>query len=168
MRGARLARVAILGAVLGAGGCSLVLDFSDRQDAGGGNPRCDTFEPNDVAAGAPQLAPGTNELALCGDDIDFFTLVVAADQDVILMTSSTAPIDLELALLQGANAVQISDAANSADEVIERSADLANRLDPGEYTIRVQPVPAGQQGDYDLILETGFDQADAGVDASGT
>jgi len=143
-----------------------VLDFSEQQDASSNNPRCDTFEPNEVAAGAPQLAPGTNELALCGaTDIDFFTLTVVADQDVTLMTTG-GDFNIELALLEGGNQIQVSDAVGSA-EIIERTLAAGTRLVPGEYSVRVQSVPPGQEGDYDLTLTTALDvPPDAGVDGS--
>jgi hypothetical protein len=91
---------------------------------------------------------------------------VVADQDLILATTSGDSINLELALLMGGNALQISDGPG-AEETIERSEAMANRLDPGTYSVRVQTVPAGQEGDYDLVLMTDVDMPlDAGVDGS--
>lgn len=155
-----------IAALLGSSGCSLVLDFSERADAGGGNPRCEAGEPNDVANNAPLLAQGRSELSLCGDDIDFFTLEVVEGVDVTMTTTADSSINLELALFFGANTIQVSDAAGPA-ELIERTEALGNRLEPGEYKVRVQSVPAGQEGDYDLVLDIGTDAPpDAGVDGS--
>ena len=160
-----LSAVAALALTSGAG-CSLVLDFSERPDSGVDNPRCDAGEPNDLAASAPILAEGTNQLALCGDnDVDFFTLEVTGPADISLRTSSTESINLELALFSGATTIAVSDAPGSS-ETIERTEARGNLLEPGEYKIRVQSVPAGQQGDYDLVLETVVEMIDAGVDAS--
>lgn len=160
------ATVAGIAALVSASGCSLVLDFSERSDAGVDNPRCEASEPNDLANNAPLLAQGTNQLALCGDDIDFFTLEVAADTDVTLSTTAPSDINLELTLFFGATTLQVSDAAGP-DELIERTEAGNNRLEPGEYRVRVQSVPAGQEGDYDLVLDTSGDMPpDAGVDAS--
>lgn len=157
---------ASIAALLGiaSSGCSLVLDFSERADAGVA-PRCAASEPNETAATAPLLAQGTNELALCGDDIDFFTLDLAANTDLVITTSSTSDVNLELSLFLGTNTIQVSDAEGPA-EVIERTNAMDNRLEAGEYKIRVQSVPAGQEGDYDLVLELTGDLMDAGVDAS--
>jgi hypothetical protein len=161
------ARVAICVAAMCAGGCSLVLDFSDRQDAGFANPRCEILEPNETADTATPLAQGTNALAFCGDsDVDFFSLQVLADQDVVIATTSDAGLELELALLLGAATVQVSDAPGAA-ELIERTEALGNQLDPGDYRVRVQTIPPGQEGDYDLVLMSEVDASlDAGVDGS--
>lgn len=146
---------------LGAGGCSLILDFSEGRDAGSQNPRCTALEPNDSAAAAAPIDAGTFELSLCGDDVDFFRVTLGAGEDLILSTSSDADIDLSLSLLQGGAVIDTSNGAGAA-ETIERSEAMGNRLDPGDYDVEVE----GPEGDYDLAVEIIAAPQDAGVDGS--
>lgn len=146
---------------LGAGGCSLLLDFSESRDAGSGNPRCDALEPNDSAAAAKPVEAGSFELALCGDDVDFFRVTVGAGEDLTVSITSDADIDLSLSLLQAGSVIDTSNGAGAA-ETIERSEAMGNRLDAGDYDVEVE----GPEGNYDLTVDIVAAPQDAGVDGS--
>lgn len=157
-----LSRVWITGGLIASlASCSLVLDFSNTGDDG--DPRCTELEPNESTAAAAAVGPGVYELALCGEDIDVFRVAVAGTEDLVVTTTSSADLEIELALLEGEAVIDTSDAPG-ASEVIERSGAMGNRLAAGEYHLRVQG-PAGVEGEYDLEIVLTAASLDAGVDA---
>jgi hypothetical protein len=170
-RPASCAPLGLLVAVLFASGCSLILDFSDKADAGpnsdadvvdagpvgdGGDP-CAAFEPNDALAEAYPIEPGTySPLAICpsGDD-DYFSFVLAEARDMVveaLFDNQGGAGDLEMRLYNSLGEI-IANSQNFEDnERIERSLAQSNQLQPGTYIVQMYGFNGTVQNDYVLTL----------------
>ncbi len=170
--GSRKALLGFLLAVLATGpGCSLILDFSDKADAGpetdaevvdagpvgdGGDP-CAAYEPNDELAQAYPIEPGTySPLAICpaGDD-DYFSFVLDSPRDMVvdaLFDNKDGAGDLEMRLYDS-NGEVIDSSENFTDnEHIERSLAQSNQLVAGTYIVQVWGYNGTVQNDYELVL----------------
>ena len=149
-------------------GCSLLLDFSEIPDAAPEpNPNCDLSEPNDSLAEAITIPAGTTTAALCGADIDFYEIVIGSRDDLEITTTGTAPLDLELQLLENGEVVDTSDGPGSG-EAISRTDALGNRLGAGSYNLRIaagsQAAEGEGEGDYSVTITiTTGSFLDAGV-----
>jgi hypothetical protein len=166
-----------LGGLLCAG-CSLVLDFGDRSDAGefdaappiDADPTtpdavdlCASFEPNGDISEAAMIVPGTYQAAICpAGDRDFFRFSVPDDADVVIevaFDNMAGAGDLDLRLYDPEGTV-IDISAGFLDlERIERSAAQGNRLAAGEYTAEVYGAAQSVQNDYTLTLAITVDDS---------
>jgi len=92
--------VAAIGSTAGAG-CSFVLDWDVKPDAGLDPVACAFKEPNDSFAAAQLLTPGeTGPAAICvGGDLDFYRFNVPADPLTVTISvtfDSAQDLDLNL------------------------------------------------------------------------
>ena len=160
------------GVAVAAMGCSLILDFSDSTDAGPdtddaglfdafGNgdapPPCDAFEPNNDISSPTVIPPGTHPaLAICpGGDRDFYRFSVEAGQDMIVeirFDNMGGAGDLEMRLYDGAGAQEAVSMTFDDNEIIERTAAMANQLPADDYTAEIFGNQASVQNEYTLLL----------------
>ncbi len=152
-------------------GCSLLLDFSEKADAGsgedanaidagpvgdGGDP-CTAYEPNDALAEAIAIEPGTYEpLAICpaGDD-DYFSFVVGDNQDMVveaLFSNQGGAGDLEMRLYNSSGEVVDRSETFNDNERIERSLAGSNQLLAGTYIVQMYGFNDTTENTYSLVL----------------
>jgi hypothetical protein len=154
-----------------AGGCSLLLDFSESSpedpiDGGvadaapngdGGDP-CAAFEPNDSLAMAHVLTdPGTYEpVGICpSGDRDFFRFTVDGIQDTVVeaLFTNAPQMDLEMRLYDGTGMVVDRSETFDSNERIERSTAMANTLAAGTYFAEVFGFGNSDTNTYTFVLE---------------
>lgn len=177
-RGRFAAGLALLGvAALATGSCSLVLDFSARDDAGpedsgvfdANEAACSMFEPNDDLAEASQIDPGTYTLGICeGGDEDYFRIDLAEQQDLVVeirFDTSGDGGDLDLRLYRASDGMVVDSSSTFADfERIEHTAAMQNQLPAGGYIIEVSGQVGTEVNTYTLELSiTEGAPADAGA-----
>jgi hypothetical protein len=153
-------------AVIGGGGCTAVLDFDWKQDAGPPAPDADhtpdapplgpdSFEPNEGHTGAPLITPGTiPDLSIFpATDVDFFQFTTVDMRDVTVEAQfqyTDGDLDLfvyrfDTGLMQ---LVEIARSTNfSSDEALTITA-----LGPGDYWIKVQSFDNVFTNTYTLVL----------------
>lgn len=149
--------------LLGASGCSLVLDFDPLPDAAPidapvTDAQCMAFEPNDEPATATAIEPGELMAAICATgESDYYKLTVAADQRLsvaITFANRGGAGDLDLRLLSGDGAIAFDDSKTTADreEVTCPGGTRCpnNSLPAGTYLVQVVGAMASVQGPYTL------------------
>jgi len=152
-------------------GCSLLLDFSEKADAGpggdadvvdagpigdGGDP-CNAFEPNDTLSAAVGIEPGTYEpLAICPvGDHDYFSFEIGDNQDVVVeafFSNEGGAGDLEMRLYNSSGEVVARSESFSDNERIERSLAASNQLLAGTYLIEMYGFHDTTENEYSLVL----------------
>ena len=136
------------------------------------DPLCLAFEPNDAPANAASVTAGVPQsAALCGaGDIDLYSITIEPLDDLIVTTMSTTT-NLQVALIDGASTVDVSDAIDG-NETIVRSQELGNGLVEGTYLIAIQASTqntGAKEGAYMLVVTISGNeppQLDAGPDAA--
>ena len=138
------------------GGCSLILDFSEIQDAGpsddGGN-LCEAFEPNNEVNEAAAI--GTDEIsaAICiADplDVDYYQFEAPGAQDVTVvlsMTDGTGPRSLGLRVLDNFGAV-----VGESDTFMTEETVVGTALTAGTYVVEVSGTAPGNSNEYRLSV----------------
>ena len=154
--------VALASGLLLAGGCSLLLDFSPAGDSGprddgggdgGAVANCAVGEPNDTVDTAGAVTDDV-AAAICGDGPDFWSFAVTGVEDVtIALTFTAGANDLEMQLQSMAGEVLTISTGTDADEQIEQSAALGNRLEAGTYVIEVLGREDTAMNDYQLTVD---------------
>jgi len=148
---------------LSGAGCSLILDFSEKQsDAGppdalvppdGGG--CGNLEPNESLAQAMPITPGSYELGICtpGDN-DYFEITLGDAQDLLVRIDfvNAAMKDLEMRLYDSLGAVIDRSETFNDFEQIERSLAMSNQLAAGTYFVQVFGFNNSNTNDYTLTL----------------
>jgi hypothetical protein len=146
-----------------AAGCSLILDFAPAGDGGssddagasdGSAPAgCAEGEPNDTAD-APVALDGSIDAAVCGDGPDYWSFEVDGTEDVVAeLTFTAGESDLEMQLVSSPDGEVLTiSTGTDADERIEQSAALGNRLAAGTYAIAVLGRPDTAQNAYHLAV----------------
>jgi hypothetical protein len=155
--------------VLWAGGCSLLLDFSDQaipEDAGPDAPfvaaDCAYKEPDDTVGTAAMIAPSdTGPAAICPgavEDHDFyrFTVPAAATRVEIRVDAVFRPGgDLDLRLYDGTGATVIAESHGFSDEeriACPGSVPACPALAAGDYVFEVFPAVTGAVNRYTFTL----------------
>ena len=154
--------------VLGAGGCSLLLDFSDQaapKDASPDAPfdaaDCAYKEPDDsLAAAAAITASDTGPAAICPgatEDHDFYRFTVPAGAtraEIRVDTVSRPGGDLDLLLYDGAGTVLAQSHSFSDEEriVCPGSVPACPALAAGDYVFEVLPAVTGAVNRYTFTL----------------
>jgi len=168
---------------LSLGGCSLVLDFSEQDDAGpidatlfdgpDAPDPCTLFEPNDMISDAVQIDPGNYGLGICpAGESDFLRFTVGANADVtirISFSNTDGGGDLDLRLFDASDgAVVVVSEGFGDEELISRTVAGGNALAAGDYIIQIFPFSVMIQNNYLLELTIVEDMTpDAGIpDAS--
>lgn len=146
----------------GASGCQLLLDFSELADGGppddgasaDASALCATDEPNDSFDMATATTTGAIGAICGGGDRDLYKFTVDGSQDVTLVLNFTAgaDTDLELDLVDSTGAVLTVSTGLDADERIEQSAALGNRLAAGDYAAEIVGRSATVSNEYELIV----------------
>lgn len=160
----------LLGAsLLGLGSCTAILDFSEPIDttdasaaidavaaAPDGSPAiCSTFEPNETIEESMPITEMGVVSAICGQtDSDVFSFSVGASNDVIITLSLTGDSgdDIDLQLLNDANAVIVDSTGSSNTEQINRTSAMGTLLTSGTYHIAVKPVTVSSLVNYTISL----------------
>jgi hypothetical protein len=155
--------------VLLAGGCSLLLDFSDQaipKDAALDGPfdaaECAYKEPDDTALAAAMIAPSdTGPAAICPgavEDHDFyrFTVPAATARVEIRVDAVFRPGgDLDLRLYDGAGATVLAESLGFSDEeriTCPGSVPACPALAAGDYVFEVFPAVTGAVNRYTFAL----------------
>jgi len=171
-----LARAAALVLVAAAGGCSLILDFSDPPDAGPPDSAvdeqsCMAYEPNDTPAEAPVVTAGDYAAAVCGNaETDYFRFSVDGAQAVLARITfdnrgGAGDIDLRLLSGDGSSTIDESRTSNDTEEVMCPGGTFCTGLLPaGDYLLQVFGFSAAVESAYTLHVEIGAPAVDAGVD----
>jgi hypothetical protein len=161
--GRALAALVWIALALASSGCQLLLDFSELSDGGpsgdGSVPAdasvlCAANEPNETFEMATATTSGALG-AVCGDgDRDFYGFTVDGNQDVELVVTFTAgaETDLELNLVDATGTVLTVSTGLDADERIEQSMALGNRLAAGDYAAEVFGRSESVSNEYELIV----------------
>jgi hypothetical protein len=153
---------------LGAGGCSLLLDFSDQAvptdaspDAPFDGAECAYKEPDDSIAAAAMIAPSdTGPAAICPgatEDHDFYRFTVRAASTRVEIRVDTVfrpGGDLDLRLYDGAGAA-IAQSHSFSDEeriVCPGSVPACPALAAGDYVFEVLPAVTGAVNRYTFTL----------------
>ena len=155
-----LAGIALLAA---SSGCQLLLDFSELADGGptddsaasaDASALCATGEPNDTFETATAVTTGALGAVCGGGDLDFYGFTVDGNQDLELVLNFTAgaETDLELNLVDSTGAVLTVSTGLDADERIEQSEALGNRLAAGDYAAEVFGRSETVTNEYELIV----------------
>jgi hypothetical protein len=164
--GAGIAGLALLA------GCQLLVDFAPLADGGapadsGSEPidaavadaggACDELEPNGSQGEAPEIEPGSFQVAICpAGDVDFYGFGLDGKQDLIVeVTFEAGADDIEMELLDAEGDVVTISTGVDGDERIERSPQVTGRLPAGSYAVRVFGREAAVQNDYQLVLMRG-------------
>jgi hypothetical protein len=155
--------------LLGLGGCTLILDFSEPvrvSDAGPGDDAgaaidaalpCDLDEPNDAIDEATPVTSDAVASALCpAGDVDVYGFTLDTPVDVVAVLTFDAADDLDLILVDAdGNALTVSN-GTGGEERIERSTALANLLPAGDYGVEVVAADdAGGVAGYTLDVAIG-------------
>jgi hypothetical protein len=157
----------VLGLLLGASGCSLVLDFSGSAkpaiDAPFNDAECAFQEPNDSATTATALAlTDVGPAAICSttmgvDDHDFYKITITANTmlsaQITFLTSTTGDLDLKLS--DSVGTVLSSSRGFDNDELIVcpgATPPCAGPLPAGDYILEVFPASPGMANRYDIAL----------------
>ncbi|MBX3160739.1 MAG: PPC domain-containing protein [Deltaproteobacteria bacterium] len=153
-----------------AGGCSLVLDFSESaipKDAGIDAPfsqeECDYKEPNDSAETAAVLVPGdVGPAAICStggtDDHDFYRVTVPANTAsvtfrITFVNRPTGDLDLRLLDKTGGTVLARSTGFGNFEEITCPGASpVCAALAPDDYVFEVFPALTGSVNRYDIAL----------------
>jgi hypothetical protein len=164
-RAARFGVVAFawIALVLASSGCQLLLDFSELSDGGpsddGSVPAdasalCAANEPNDAFDMATAVTSGALGAVCGGGDRDFYGFTVDGAQDLEVVVTFTAgeETDLELNLVDATGAVLTVSTGLDADERIEQSLALGNRLAAGDYAAEIFGRTESVSNEYELIL----------------
>ncbi len=151
-------------------GCSLVLDFSDKQipkdaeiDGPSSQAECDFKEPNDSAAtAAVLLATEVGPAGICSspgiDDHDFYKITVpdlTASVTVQITFENRATGDLDLRLYDKTGAMVIAQSrgfANDETIVCPAASPACPMLAPDDYVFEVFPAIAGSVNRYDIAV----------------
>jgi hypothetical protein len=164
--GAISIRLAALACALAAGGCSLILDFSDGAvpvDAAIDGPftqaECDFKEPNENA-GAPSVldVSEVGPAAICsGDDRDFYRVTIPANSSVELkisfMNRPTGDLDLRLYDKTGATVLSQSRGFGNEEKIVCPGASpTCQMLVADDYILEVFPALAGAVNRYDIAI----------------
>jgi hypothetical protein len=153
---------------LGAGGCSLLLDFSDQAVPPDASPDapfdaadCAYKEPNDSLAAAAAIAPSdTGPAAICpgaAEDHDFYRFTVPPGATRVELRVDTAfrpGGDLDLRLYDGAGAVLAQSHSFSDEEriVCPGSVPACPALAAGDHVFEVLPAVTGAVNRYTFTL----------------
>ena len=161
--GRALVALAWIALAVASSGCQLLLDFSELSDGGpsgdGSVPAdasalCDANEPNDTVDTAGALENDEVAAAICGDGPDFWSFEVTGVEDVTIELTFTAGAnDLEMQLQSMAGEVLTISTGTDANEQIEQSAALGNRLEAGTYVIEVLGREDTAMNDYQLTVD---------------
>jgi len=152
-----------------AGGCSLVLDFSELETTVDATPpdapvadaalQCPASEPNDDLATAQPIVFGVTEAAICGDNDDFYAFMTnGTDEIFIALTYSTAAIanDLDLELYSQAGELLNVASGIEGRELVARTATQGGGiLVAGTYVIRVYGRSGSTAANNDYQLSVG-------------
>ena len=161
--GRALVALAWFALALASSGCQLLLDFSELSDGGpredGSVPAdasalCAANEPNDAFDMATAVTTGAIG-AVCGaGDRDFYGFTVDGNQDleVVVTFTAGADTDLELNLVDSTGAVVTVSTGLDADERIEQSMALGNRLAAGDYAAEIFGRTESVANEYELIV----------------
>lgn len=152
---------------VGMPGCSLVLDFSDKQipvDAAIDGPftqeECDYKEPNDTAM-APAMFAATDvgPAAICeGSDRDFYRFTVpdmTASISLRITFENRPSGDLDLRLYDATGATVIAQSRGFTNEEkidCPAASPACPQLAAGDYIFEVFPALAGAVNRYDIAL----------------
>ncbi len=165
MATALVAALSMLGA-----GCSLLLDFDNKADAGpqsdatafdaggvegDGGDGCSSFEPNNDISTAVTISDGTTApLGICpAGDRDFYKFTLTGGQDttiIITFDNMGGSGDLEMRLYNGIGAVVESSNGFGNSETITRAA--GTQLAAGDYIIEVFGFTNNVENAYSLEL----------------
>ncbi len=165
------ASLALTTAILFTSGCSLVLDFGEKSDAGpeidasivdagpvgdGGDP-CGAYEPNDSLAETFEIVPGSySPVAICpAGDNDYFTFVLDAPRDAVIeavFANLGGAGDLEMRLYNSSGENIDASETFTDNERIERSLAQSNQLIAGSYIVQIYGFGNTVENDYELIL----------------
>ncbi len=155
--------------VLPLGGCSLILDFSDKAipkdamvDAPYTQAECDYKEPNDSAATAAMITPAdTGPAAICAatpEDHDFYRFTVPANTTTVTIKISftnrpSGDLDLRLFDKTGSSLLAQSRGFGN-DETITcpGASPPCNALAADDYVFEVFPAVMGAVNDYTIAL----------------
>lgn len=165
LRGTLLALAAL------AGGCSLVLDFSESAipidaaiDAPFSQAECDYKEPNDSADVAAAIVPGdVGPAAICvgsggSDEHDFYRVTVPANTasvsfKITFVNRPTGDLDLRLLDKTGGMVLARSTGFGDSEEITCPGASpLCTALAPDDYVFEVFPALTGSVNRYDFAL----------------
>jgi hypothetical protein len=165
------ASLAAVAAILFTSGCSLVLDFGEKTDAGpetdavvvdagpvgdGGDP-CAAFEPNDSLAETFEIVAGSySPVAICptGDN-DYFSFVLDAPRDAVIeavFANLGGAGDLEMRLYNSSGENIDNSETFTDNERIERSLAQSNQLIAGTYIVQIYGFGNTVENSYELVL----------------
>ncbi|TNF24738.1 MAG: hypothetical protein EP329_24440 [Deltaproteobacteria bacterium] len=114
----------------------------------------DSFEPNDTPATAKPITE--NDLALCGGDVDYWTLAVGCGQHVeigLAITGDGADDDLDMRLYDTATASSAPVASAETEDDFE-IIDVPSASKPGTWILEVYGYTQADAAAYALIAET--------------
>jgi hypothetical protein len=165
----RAALYIVLGlALAGSGGCSLILDFSNKAipvDAAplDADPACAFDEPNNAATSAASVTTAdTGPAAICPgvgstDDFDFYRFEVPANTSSVILQLAYQPRtngDLALAIddSTGAQLAMESDSSTTKTIVCPALDGSCGTLVAGTYLFEVSPLVPGNANDYSFSL----------------
>ncbi len=118
----------------------------------------DTFEDNDTRAqaqGKPALAPDAYDgLVSCGDDDDWFRVVVVGDTMLGAVIDGGAASNLNVGLYDSGGAALVLAEGPGSSEVVETC------VAAGTYYVRVYTFDAGENS-YDLLVDATAEACDA-------
>jgi hypothetical protein len=155
-----------------AGGCSLILDFSQSAipidaeiDAPFNQAECDYKEPNDSAETAAVIVPGTDvgPAAICFgaggvDDHDFYKFTVPANTAsvtvrITFVNSPTGDLDLRLHDKTGTMVLGRSTGFGNDEQIVcPGPPPCAAALAPDDYIFEVFPALMGSVNRYDFSV----------------
>lgn len=155
--------------LLGASGCSLLLDFSPGaipKDAPPEAPytqdECDYLEPNDTPATAAMLTPAdTGPAAICAgdpEDVDYYRFTVPAGTTkvsarITFMSSMTGDLDLQLFDATGAMMLVQSRGFEDEESVTcPGTSPSCPMLAAGTYLLKVFAGTPGSVNRYEIAL----------------
>jgi hypothetical protein len=153
--------VAAVAAALAASGCSLVLDWDKRIDAGPDMTACDFKEPNDtIDAATPLLVTEMGPAAICvPGDRDFYRFNLPLDGQVVTITlsfdlSMNQDIDLRLYDPMNANAILTEGFMFDPQETATcpGSAPACPQLVTGDYILEVFGANPNVFNTYDISI----------------
>jgi Bacterial pre-peptidase C-terminal domain len=153
-----------------AGGCSLLLDFSEPERPTFPEEECAFGEPNDLPAEATPLGAEPVAAALCrsdradgagSPDVDFFSITVPLGQLVTQLTLRFAQDgtqgNLDLYLHDATGNTELGKAVSGDDDEVLTclSAACPSTLQPGTYLVEVRESITSLTGNrYTLELTT--------------
>jgi hypothetical protein len=157
-----------LPAIVLAGGCSLILDFSDSAvpidamiDAPYTQEQCDFKEPNDTIDTAQVITPAeVGPAAICAsdpEDHDFYKFTVPAMTAKVQIKISfenrpSGDLDLKLTDATGTMIAQSRGFGNDETITCPAASPACPLLAAGDYVFEVFPALSGAVNTYDIAL----------------